>query len=77
MCRECIGLEQKWPTEVHEDELLRQGEATNWTMAVDTEEDYHCFVQKLLKKKAERANVDKWILESPTQQGRYREKKEL
>lgn len=37
------------PVDVDETEVLQQDEATDWTVAANTEKYYQCFVKKVLK----------------------------
>lgn len=41
----------KKPIEIDEEELLRQVEEIDWTMAVNIEEDYQCFTEVALVRK--------------------------
>lgn len=60
-----VSRQRKRPIKIEEVELLRQVEATDWMMAMNTKENYHCFVWKFVRKKPRVPNLG--VADSPKQ----------
>lgn len=57
-----VSVRRSRPMQTDERKMLRQDEATNWTVVADTEEDYGSFAEKMLQYGESKVHIlDGWI----------------